>query len=184
MVGIKNNRRTQYTIQTLKRALLTLLQQEPLAKVTVTQICQEADINRGTFYLHFDNPDNLFEAIENDIFDQISPLLKVQPKDDLQDWGRRLVLVVEDNAVAMRIMLSMKRTDKIIDQIFAQAHELFMHEFTAQGHINDHRLLEYYFTFFVSGSVGALEKWLSGEDKISSDELAKIIVNLELLKKV
>ncbi|WP_054654463.1 TetR/AcrR family transcriptional regulator [Lentilactobacillus kisonensis] len=72
MVGIKNNRRTQYTIQTLKRALLTLLQQEPLAKVTVTQICQEADINRGTFYLHFDNPDNLFEAIENDIFDQIS----------------------------------------------------------------------------------------------------------------
>ncbi len=37
--------------------------------------------------------------------------------------------------------------------------------------------------FFVSGSVGALEKWLSGEDKISSDELAKIIVNPELLKK-
>ncbi|WP_054654461.1 hypothetical protein [Lentilactobacillus kisonensis] len=88
--------------------------------------------------------------------------MKVQPKDDLQDWGRRLVLVVEDNAVAMRIMLSMKRTDKIIDQIFAQAHELFMHEFTAQGHINDHRLLEYYFTFFcewIRWGIGKVAEW-------------------------
>lgn len=180
MVGTKNNRRTKYTIQLLKEALLTILTREPLAKVTITEICKEANVNRGTFYLHFESPNDLFEAIEKDISNQVRPLLKVRPKDDLYEWGRRLVSVVEDNQIAMKIILGAKREDRVIQQIFDEAHELFLKNFAEQFDVTNRTIQEYYFTFFVNGSVGIFEKWLERKDKITADEIARIIINPNL----
>lgn len=51
----KIDRRTLYTIQVIKDALLQLLAQEPYSQITVAKICRTAEITRTTFYLHFDN---------------------------------------------------------------------------------------------------------------------------------
>lgn len=64
MVGTKNNRRTQYTIDTIQRALIELLNNAPIEKITVTQICELADVNRGTFYRYFLDPYDCLEKIE------------------------------------------------------------------------------------------------------------------------
>jgi AcrR family transcriptional regulator len=53
MVGIKNNRRAKFTKELIKSSFLTLLQESELPEVTVTEICKLADVNRGTFYLHY-----------------------------------------------------------------------------------------------------------------------------------
>ena len=53
MTGISNNRRVQYTVSQFKAALLQILATKSLDEVTVTEICRQADLNRGTFYLHF-----------------------------------------------------------------------------------------------------------------------------------
>ncbi|GHP14238.1 TetR family transcriptional regulator [Lentilactobacillus fungorum] len=177
MVGIKNNRRTKYTIHAIKAAMLVLLESEPLSKITVTEICKQADVNRGTFYLHFDNPDSLFEAIENDISAEVMPLLRVHQKDNLQDWGRRLVSVVENNQVAMRVILKAQREDKITMAIFSEAHELFLNDFSKQFGVTDQRILEYYFTFFISGSIGVFNQWLNDEHPIPKDEIVKMLVS-------
>ena len=43
------DRRTKYTKSVIREALFDLLKEKPLAKVTVTDICKLADINRSTF---------------------------------------------------------------------------------------------------------------------------------------
>ena len=48
----KQDRRTRYTRQTIKDTFLELLKQKSFTKITVTEICKNAEINRGTFYLH------------------------------------------------------------------------------------------------------------------------------------
>ena len=46
----KQDRRTRYTRQTIKDTFLELLKQKSFTKITVTEICKNAEINRGTFY--------------------------------------------------------------------------------------------------------------------------------------
>lgn len=50
MPGIKGNRRTLYTKKIIKESLIELLQTNDIHQITVTNICNKADINRGTFY--------------------------------------------------------------------------------------------------------------------------------------
>lgn len=45
----KTDRRTLYTIRVIKDAFIKLVKEEPYSKVTITQICREADITRSTF---------------------------------------------------------------------------------------------------------------------------------------
>ena len=62
------DRRTRYTRQTIQEALLSVMKKKPFSKATVTEICRLSEINRGTFYLHYyDLEDVLDDIIENAI---------------------------------------------------------------------------------------------------------------------
>ena len=47
----------------LKRALLTLLSNKKLSQITVSNLCNAAEINRATFYFHYKDINQLFEEI-------------------------------------------------------------------------------------------------------------------------
>ena len=49
----KMDRRTRYTRQTIRDTLLELMREKGFRRVTVTEVCKRAEINRGTFYLHY-----------------------------------------------------------------------------------------------------------------------------------
>ena len=49
----KQDRRTRYTRQTIKDTFLELLKQKSFTKITVTEVCKNAEINRGTFYIFY-----------------------------------------------------------------------------------------------------------------------------------
>ena len=55
------NRRSKMTKKLIKEALIELLSKEDLQHISVKRICENADLNRSTFYLHY-------ETIEPDIF--------------------------------------------------------------------------------------------------------------------
>lgn len=63
--------RTRYTINAIKNALLSLLKEKSIEKITVREICQLAEINRATFYRHFDNQYALLEILQEEMFEEI-----------------------------------------------------------------------------------------------------------------
>ncbi len=63
----KQDRRTRYTKQTIKDTFLELLKQKSFTKITVTEICKNAEINRGTFYLHYYDIHDVLSDIFNDM---------------------------------------------------------------------------------------------------------------------
>ena len=50
MESEKMNRKRSYSRMVIRQALLDILKTTPLSKVTVTDICKRADVNRTTFY--------------------------------------------------------------------------------------------------------------------------------------
>lgn len=52
-------------------ALLELMNEKPLEKITVTDIAKRADVNRGTFYLHYDNINDVISELQNALIAQM-----------------------------------------------------------------------------------------------------------------
>ena len=68
---MKDNRRVRMTKKLMKDALLELLEQHPLNRITVTDVCRSADVNRSTFYAYYTDVETLMLEIEDDVLSQL-----------------------------------------------------------------------------------------------------------------
>jgi len=73
------DRRVVRTNQALRAAFRKLAQQYRFREITVAQLTAEANINRKTFYLHFDSIDDLADSFTAEIADQLLELLLREP---------------------------------------------------------------------------------------------------------
>lgn len=68
-ISSRQSRRQQQTKTTIKNALIELiLENNTFEDITVSEITSRADLNRGTFYIHYKDKD---ELLENTFFDAI-----------------------------------------------------------------------------------------------------------------
>ena len=71
MTDKNENRRVRMTKRLMKDALLELLEKNNLANISVTAVCETADVHRSTFYNYYTDPANLLSEIEKDFLDRI-----------------------------------------------------------------------------------------------------------------
>ena len=67
----KTDRRVLYTKMFLKESLLALMKEKPIARITPTELCRHAGMNRNTFYTHYDSPEALLISIEDEMYEQV-----------------------------------------------------------------------------------------------------------------
>ncbi|HSI67417.1 MAG TPA: TetR-like C-terminal domain-containing protein [Planococcus sp. (in: firmicutes)] len=68
----KTDLRVIKTKETLHEALIHLLNGKPLTDISVTEMCREARVNRGTFYLHYGKVEDLFEEYFKEIMTDLT----------------------------------------------------------------------------------------------------------------
>jgi len=54
----------------LKEGLMRLLTQKSLDKVNITELCQEAGVNRSTFYRYYELPKDILMEMQREFFDE------------------------------------------------------------------------------------------------------------------
>ena len=69
------NRKRAYSQRVLRETLLEMLKTTPLHKITVTQLCQRADVNRTTFYANYQDLYDLFGSIAIELHETIRNVL-------------------------------------------------------------------------------------------------------------
>ena len=69
-----NDRRIRYTRHALQTALIERMQQKPLNRITVREVCEAADINRSTFYMHYKDMYDLMDEIEEQVYQDIDAI--------------------------------------------------------------------------------------------------------------
>ena len=75
----KVDRRVRKTKRQLRLALTKLLQEKPIKDITVREIADMVDINRGTFYLHYKDVYDMLEQVEAEMFEEFNQILNAQP---------------------------------------------------------------------------------------------------------
>lgn len=77
------DRRIKKTRKSLFEQLTLLLQEKPLKDITVGMLAEKADINRGTFYLHFSDIYDLKEQMKTEVYKELDELLQKTEVTDL-----------------------------------------------------------------------------------------------------
>ena len=63
-MNIKNNSRYKSSSKKIETTFLNLILHHKYEQITITQICESANINRSTFYAHYDDINDLIIKIE------------------------------------------------------------------------------------------------------------------------
>lgn len=178
MKQTKTDRRVQYTIATLKGALVQAMQKEHISKISVKSLCELADVNRSTFYAHFGDPYDLLHYVEQEAVDNIKIHLEKQDFNDNRPISfqvlNRILDYVRENADLFQALLSENCDPGIQREImgFAQVLSFQMN----QKH--DERVREYLTVFGLTGCISLLQKWLQDGMPEPTTQISEIILQV------
>ena len=65
------DRRIARSKRALRTALIELMEERGLGGLSVNDLCARADLNRGTFYNHFHDTDDLLTPLEDEVIDEL-----------------------------------------------------------------------------------------------------------------
>lgn len=64
-MNVKNNKRYKISSEKIETTFLSLILNHKYEDITISQICEHANINRSTFYSHYDDINDLIIKIES-----------------------------------------------------------------------------------------------------------------------
>lgn len=71
----ENDSRVRRTKRLIRKGLAELSLEKGIDKITVKELTERIDINRGTFYLHYSDIEDLIECIQNELYDGFCRIL-------------------------------------------------------------------------------------------------------------
>jgi AcrR family transcriptional regulator len=156
----RTDRRVLYTKMFLRESLLELMREKPIGKITPTELCRRADINRNTFYAHYDSPEALLTSIEEDLYGQINRSLAESMRD-----GNILIMLTEicqaiqKNGDLCKVLFSDHGDKEFLRRIVGIARDRCVAEWRALG-MSEGGEMEMLYHYTASGSVAVIERWI------------------------
>lgn len=168
----------------IRRAFTTLLRQKPIQSISVKELCELAEINRGTFYAHYtDIYDRGTDELEmqTDFAKALEPLLSL---DDSQltpiQVTAGIFQCLADNSDLCVVTLGDYGDKAFAMRLLNMGREKCMESYTRYFEGVSPSKVEYYYAFVSSGCIGLLQKWLADGMVVPAEEIARMAEELML----
>lgn len=173
----KENQRVAITKRMIKEGLLRLLEKRHISEISISELCQEAQINRTTFYRHYQTPGDVLLEIALDqvgTFSQHSAL--ADHMDNLKEFVTQLCEFLYQRKDIVKIFIrNYTEPDFIgISQLLSQQ---FLGSRTVlyRGKAVDDDTLQLFNAFFSTGMYALISLWLTKDITKSPEEIADLI---------
>lgn len=170
----KEDRRVRYTKQIIKETLLEIMKEKPVSRITVSEICKKADINRGTFYLHYNDPADVLREIEDDfINDNTSyffPYVKAR-----QNWSdlTEVFTSVLNNREILLILMGPNGSGTFQTRMQEMIRPVILKDWKSQYPEYKEEDLAFVYAYAASGSIQVLMKWMENPENITPEDFAR-----------
>ena len=182
----KVDKRIIRTKKLIKRTMIELMQEKEVQNITVTDICNRADLNRGTFYTYHQDVFSLVSEIENEILDEVTQIL-----DNAAQSGLGNSKVKERNLMVRQILECFNRHRDVIKIVFGdrgyitfqqKLKSLFITKFSqiigmSNTVFEDHD--GYLVVYITSGMIGIIQEWIQTGFQKSPEEIASIMMDIK-----
>ena len=186
-----DNRSVRNTKRRLREGLLQLLEEKPINEISVKELTELVDVNRGTFYFHSQDIYDLLRDMEQDFFDNFdrtlsenTPALDEDGFPILDAEGapylHAIFSFVDANRSFCRIMLSphgdMKFVELVKERIDRQCR--FFWQLLAPG--ADEAQSGIYNAFLINGLIGLIREWVNDRRDLSVESISELTATLIL----
>ncbi len=160
----KEDRRVRRTRKLLTQALTQLLQQKQVNEITVRELTDLADMNRGTFYLYYRDIFDMLEKTEDDLFNALNIILDRHEKEAAGLQTRPLLLdlfsFIEENQEMVRVLLSPHGDMNFLHRLFEVIREKCLQAFPSYPAVQGEANFDYRYSFLVFGTAGLIRAWV------------------------
>ena len=175
----QNNSRRQETVRSIRSSFKTLALEKDPEKISVSDICKKAGINRSTFYSIYFDTDDLRSDIEKEMTDEF---LTVFPEKE-DGTGYQF-----DFGVFFRHMSENQDFYRLYFRLGFDFGKMFLEnemksitkEFPDRSH------LEYHLLFFQAGMTALLARWLGNGCRETPEEMLSILrdqyINVNIIR--
>lgn len=173
---MSENQRVRLSKQLLRQSLVKLLGEKAIHKISVREICDQAQVNRSTFYKYYGSQYDLFHDMEDEILEHVNRYLHDEPTAMTGDLSQiiNLVAFIGENAELCRIIINHN-----IDPQFPEA---LVNLPALRQWIDTHLRaeyskteMEYVYGLVVNGGFSIIRMWLNKENPEPPDVIAEIL---------
>lgn len=187
---VQMDRRKRKTQQAIKDACTVLLENNSFDQINISHITSEADISRGTFYLHFEDKYDMISQFEKLLIDRINIIFTsnieyiTEPSDILKSRYSTIVEIftcLQEEEQLLQIILKSNGGVNVQDAFSNLSIQLFELLHTKVTYLEETGL-SIRFLAPVLGSliISVFQQWIKTEQQIQPEHLAKVILNLLL----
>ncbi|MBR6299415.1 MAG: TetR family transcriptional regulator C-terminal domain-containing protein [Clostridia bacterium] len=173
----KEDRRVRRTKKMLTQALTQLLQEKQINEITVKELTDLADMNRGTFYLYYKDIFDMLEKIEDGLFEALEEIVFLHEHDDVSQQTKPILLdlfrFIEDIQEMCRVLLSPHGDMNFLHRLNEVVREKCLQMWPNKEDKND-ATFEYHYSFVVYGCVGVFRAWLNSECQEPAEKMAEM----------
>lgn len=181
MRGDKDDRRVKYTKMVLKESFIKLLTKKDISQISIKEICENADINRATFYSHYSDQYDLLKKIENELLENVRSYLYGFKEMDANlnslETVEKVFDYIKENAQLCKLLLSEHGDLTFQKSVMVFVYDIVMSNLT-NGGVIDQETAEYIYSFTIIGCVGVIQKWLNDDMQKSTRYMAEMIIKL------
>jgi len=198
MLKAPDDRRAVRTRRMIRNALSELIEEKGYNNIFITDLCERADINRGTFYLHYTDKHDLLEQVENEVIRELNEAVKsagyvdvrsmeylsrLDPSEMVMPFMVRIFEYLKENFKFFKAILGPKGDPKFHIKI-KKLIQMNLFEINLNNAFNKDSILipmEYFVSYVLSAHLGVIQQWLnSGMDR-SPEEMTLILSKMFLL---
>lgn len=170
------DRRVIRTHRLLREALIELLKEMPIGKITPTELCRRADINRNTFYSHYTSPLELLSSLENELFDEVEKA--VMHCSEALEIISATCLALRKNRDICSVLFTNNADPAFSARIFSIAHQRNMDLIDVhhtQLNANYRQMMS---AFSINGCAAVLQIWIQNGMVEKPEDIAKFMQSL------
>ena len=164
------NRSVRKTRRKLQTSLTQLMQQKPFQEISVRELAEQADINRGTFYLHYHDVNEMVRSIEKELLQSLRNIIHAhtdstqEPKQRMHAILTDLYQFLEENNEICAALLSPNGDIAFVAKLQEYVQNSCLQEWldAQQNHPDAVEQEQFHLqtAFIVSGCVGLCRTWL------------------------
>ncbi len=173
--AVQESRRVRYTRNALQEGLLSLLEEKPINKITISMVCAKADIHRSTFYMYYKDVYDLLNQIENSLYEELFRTITEKnvylPSRDVLTSAYETVY---QHRKLCRVLFGKYGNRDFLQRVAGIYREVVLEEWKKIAHHLDKKTLEYIHTFSTFTNMGIIEKWVANNFAEPPAELAEM----------
>lgn len=176
--------RTQKTKACILQAMIKLLEKKALDDITITEIAETANINRKTFYAHYNSIQDVIEETGNEIADNLLTLCKEMSNDysilNPDILFRCLNILANGNPEQFGAIFGNTRNTVILHQftdILCQHIQRSLED-TSTIKLNNEAYVPFVAAFIAGGLMNTYREWGKKNPEVNLDEVTQLTSRL------